>query len=459
MKPLFPFVLLCIPLVCSWAGTLHRSRDRSRDPCPADPPCTCSGAFIYCDGLNLTEVPQFHKISKTYTVGWMLYLNDNKISKIPSKAFHNFDLRRLTLSGNNITSMADDAFEGVEKNMNILNLSGNDLIYPPQALGILRNLTTFSISENPLLSFNDIMMRNWTSLESLTFGGSGITSWAWPNSLKYLPSLKTLIIKTLGVDFLRLDAFSGLENRPLFIWFQGTAFSEFPQALYTLNSMTDLMITDNVQFTDESFTAHSFDGLNALKSLYLDNTSLTAVPNISTLIELTDLTITTSPISDWDARNLMYPIKLTSLTLDKTNFNRIPTVVSRMANLESISMFQTPLSSVDRSDFTGLGNLTGVAFGYTKLDYIPDDLFHDNPNVKYVDLGHTRVQGVPNALMFLDKLSMLNLDNNTITCTCAELGWMRKFQHVENHIRILGSCSNLNNVSLFEYVWNYVPKC
>ncbi|CAJ0575042.1 unnamed protein product, partial [Mesorhabditis spiculigera] len=88
--------------------------------CPIS--CTCTESTVDCRDRGLTHIPS--NLPKSTQE---LRLEQNKITFIPAKAFHDLPhLRRLDLSQNQIVEIAPNAFSGLEK-LNSLVLYGNYL--------------------------------------------------------------------------------------------------------------------------------------------------------------------------------------------------------------------------------------------------------------------------------------------------------------------------------------------
>ncbi|CAJ0947071.1 unnamed protein product, partial [Mesorhabditis belari] len=86
--------------------------------CPVS--CTCTESTVDCRDGGLTTIPA--NLPKSTQE---LRLEQNKISYVPARAFHNLPhLRRLDLSQNQIVEIAPQAFAGLEK-LNSLVLYGN----------------------------------------------------------------------------------------------------------------------------------------------------------------------------------------------------------------------------------------------------------------------------------------------------------------------------------------------
>jgi internalin A len=101
-----------------------------------------------------------------------LSIKGNRLQKFPTTFSDVKTLVKLDLSENRISSIEDDAFDGLE-NLIELDLSFNELTYLPTSLGKLTKLKKLNLSGNKIGSLPK-EFENLTSLESLDFDGNPI---------------------------------------------------------------------------------------------------------------------------------------------------------------------------------------------------------------------------------------------------------------------------------------------
>lgn len=117
------------------------------DDCPAPSPYTCQGNVIYCDHLNLTEVPKF---SKSTNVVWDVEFHHNNIKIIENGAFKNLKLKMLLMYDNEIEVIEDDALERSENTLLVLHIYNNKLTLLPSVIRKLNELMGLDIHNNPI---------------------------------------------------------------------------------------------------------------------------------------------------------------------------------------------------------------------------------------------------------------------------------------------------------------------
>jgi internalin A len=101
-----------------------------------------------------------------------LSIQGNKLKKFPVSVSSVNTLIKLNLSENQISSIEDDAFLGLE-NLEELDLSFNELTYLPSSLGALTKLKKLNLSGNRIRSLPK-EFENLVSLESLGLDGNPI---------------------------------------------------------------------------------------------------------------------------------------------------------------------------------------------------------------------------------------------------------------------------------------------
>ncbi|XP_036752777.1 extracellular matrix protein 2 isoform X1 [Manis pentadactyla] len=177
----------------------------SRHPGPALPqamprlPSSCSLSYrtISCISAHLTHIPPLMAPQIT-----SLELIGNPITSVPDEAFNGLpNLERLDLSKNNITSagMGPKAFKLLNKLMR-LNLDGNKLVEIPSKLP--STLEELKINENNLQAIDEERLSDLNQLVTLELEGNSLSE-ANVNPLAFKP-LKSLAYLRLGRNKFRI---------------------------------------------------------------------------------------------------------------------------------------------------------------------------------------------------------------------------------------------------------------
>ncbi|XP_066897233.1 extracellular matrix protein 2 isoform X11 [Kogia breviceps] len=179
----------CCP-VCSDTGT-----PRGIPPLPSG--CSLSYKTISCISADLTQIPPLTAPEIT-----SLELIGNSITSIPDEAFNGLpNLERLDLSKNNITSsgIGPKAFKLLE-NLMRLNMDGNNLVAIPSELP--PTLEELKINENNLQVIDEESLSDLNQLVTLELERNSLSE-TNVNSLAFKP-LKSLSYLRLGRNKFRI---------------------------------------------------------------------------------------------------------------------------------------------------------------------------------------------------------------------------------------------------------------
>lgn len=332
------------------------------DDCPAPSPCTCQGSVIYCDHLNLTEVPKF---SESTNVVWDVELHHNNIKLIENGAFENLKLQMLLLYDNEIEVIEDDALEGSETTLLVLHIYNNKLTLLPSAIGKLNMLMGLDIHNNPITTISeDIIQSVSKTLSSIMLGNKEMKT--WPNSISLLEKLTSISIYDVEFQQLPDDAFKNFPDLSI-LEMISTKIRNIPSSLESLTKLEYINFVGNKMITSESFNGHDFNKLQNLMTINIVNSSIQTLPNIfSNLGNLNQLQLDSNPISS--IPDNVFPLNFSSnfwfLMLRNTTLTTVPTALSKLTNLNRIDFQRHSIQEIHDDDFKHL----------EKLEI--DDVFH-----------------------------------------------------------------------------------
>ncbi|VDK71993.1 unnamed protein product [Litomosoides sigmodontis] len=154
------------------SGIEKRAASSCRDTSVCPSACMCTKTTIDCRDRDLTHIPA--NLPPTTTE---LRLEQNQITYVPPRAFHNLHLlKRLDLSKNNIGEIGPRAFEGL-KSLNSLVLYGNSISnLPSEAFHGLINLQLLLLNANKLQCLRSDTFASLTSLNLLSLYDNQIHS-------------------------------------------------------------------------------------------------------------------------------------------------------------------------------------------------------------------------------------------------------------------------------------------
>jgi Leucine-rich repeat (LRR) protein len=157
-----------------------------------------------------------------------------------------------------------------------------------------------------------------------------------------------------------------------------------PRELGILQNLKSLSLTRNsIKSSTESL--ESITQLKNLEYLNLSNNGLTGLPDIFDKL-----------------------ICLQELDLSVNNISEYPIAINRIHTLESLIMFQNPLTIF--SDIQ-LPNLLNLCLYNNYIDFVDSE---NIPRLEYFDLYHNDLSSIPEFIYLLQNLSKLNLDGNHI---------------------------------------------
>lgn len=276
-------------ILCS-LGIFLKMLPLAEGVCPR--PCRCDGKLLYCEGLNLTDVPrnlsgalglsvrennltelheaQFAGLSQ---LTW-LYLDHNAVDVVEEGAFERLRrLKELDLSANRIESLPNGTFKPLP-NLRILDLSYNRLqALEPDLFHGLRKLTNLHLRYNALKFVPVRIFQDCRSLQFLDLGYNQLQSLA-RNSFAGLFKLTELhlehneLVKVNLAHFPRLIALKTLYMR------NNRATIVVSTLDWTWHFLEKIDLSAN---EIEYIEPHVFESVPNLKALNLDSNRLTSL--------------------------------------------------------------------------------------------------------------------------------------------------------------------------------------
>ena len=273
--------------------------------CPTDAcECRTPGPVLYCRSKNLNNVPQFGDTSMQFTE---VTLARNDITTLGADAFKTssgvgLHTGVLDLTDNQITSIDDAAFAGLEETLEVLKLDVSGMTsFPTTALAPLVNLRELYLSGFAIAAIPDNALSAMTSLRIVSFENCGIESVSNGdfanqrsslqelhlslNELSTVPVLNTLtalqVLNLHGNDRIRTigdDAFNGLSS------LQTLALSQMGVSTINANAFNSVRSTlrhlslsrngDNLIHSD----LLALQQLSQLRMLELNGNGVTQIP-------------------------------------------------------------------------------------------------------------------------------------------------------------------------------------
>lgn len=292
-------------VLCSLVISL-KSMSILGDVCPRL--CRCDAKLVYCDGLNLTEVP--HNLSSAMG----LSLRDNSLTELRERQFSSLtQLTWLYLDGNSIESVEENSFARLRR-VKELNLSTNKINgLPNSTFTALPNLRILDLSHNNIQALEPNLFYGLRKLTDLHLRH---------NAIKYVPvrsfqdcrSMQFLDLGHNRLQSLARNSFAGLvkltelhlEHNELV----KVNLAHFPRllslrSLYMDHNRATIVVStldwtyqflERIDFSGnaiEYIEPHVFDSVPNLKSLKLDLNKLTYIDQriLNSWASLTTITL------------------------------------------------------------------------------------------------------------------------------------------------------------------------
>ncbi|NWS42915.1 LRRT1 protein, partial [Probosciger aterrimus] len=253
--------------------------------------CRCEGRLLYCESLNLTEMPRnlsgmmglslrYNSLSELHDgqfTGLMqltwLYLDHNHICSVEGNAFQKLRrVKELTLSSNKITQLPNTTFRPMP-NLRSVDLSYNNLqSLEPDLFHGLRKLTTLHMRSNAIKFVPVRIFQDCRSLKFLDIGYNQLKSLA-RNSFAGLFKLTELHLE--HNDLVKVN----LAHFPRLISLQSLCLrrNKVTIVVNTLDWIWQLEKLDLSGNEIEYIEPHVFESVPHLKSLQLDSNRLTYI--------------------------------------------------------------------------------------------------------------------------------------------------------------------------------------
>jgi Leucine-rich repeat (LRR) protein len=342
------------------------------------------------------EDPLFEKYNGVYNFNEILYSQIDTLSfsgwsiaKIPKKIFQCKNLKKLDLSGNEIS---DYSFLENLTNLTTLHLSFNR-ISDYSFLEKMTNLTTLDLSRNDISDIH--FLENLTNLTTLDLNSNQISDIRFLENLTNLITLDLSGNKISDIRFLEkminLTSLDLSDNE-----ISDIRFSEKMTNLITLdlsgNKISDIRFLEN---------------LTNLITLDLSGNKISDIRFSEKMTNLTTLYLNSNQISD-----IRFLEKMTNLTSLYLNSNQISDIrfLEKMINLTSLD-----LSDNEISDYSFLEKLTNLISLYLNSNQVSDIRFLENlTNLTTLDLSRNQVSDI-RFLENLTNLTTLDLSGNKIS--------------------------------------------
>lgn len=319
-------------------------------------------SYIHCGRKQLTDIPRFTRITKTFYDE--LVLIDNQIVSIDENAFQGLRVKRVNLSGNKIHAISPHAFRELSNYLEelIIEFDSTILHYIPDAIqSNLINLRSLKLIE---LNFTHLNNRTFTKFRKL----------------------EHLTIRKSNIHSLDINAFFSLTN------------------LRSLN-------LDQNHLTDSSWNALIEHSLQ-LESLSLSQNQFKSLKNLR-FPSLKHLDLSSNGLEMIENNHLP---SLEKLYLQNNDLNSLQlTFLSSVKDLKELNLDFNRLTFLPEKIFQKNSKLIYLSLQGNDLNYLTDASLIGLKNLLHLNLARNRLQFVNSQRPFrhLNTLKILNLDRNS----------------------------------------------
>ena len=300
--------------------------------------------LVYIKTSELTNI--LHKLGNLQ----ILDLSGNQMSELPDSVGNLSNLRELDLHFNNIRELPDSI--GSLKNLKVFNLSSNRIRELPDSIGGLKNLQDLDLSYNQIGELPE-SIGGLKNLQDLNLSSNRIRE--LPESIGSLKGLQTLDL-----------SFNNLNT--------------LPPTIGELKSLQTLNLSNN----QINVLPDSLHKLSNLGELYLHNNQISKLPDsIGNLSNLQILNLGSNEISELPP-TIGGLKSLQTLDLSFNKLNKLPPTIGELKKLEDFNPSYNQLSKLPPI-IGELRNLRKLNVQGNKLETLPTSL-------KKLDLESLNVQ-------------------------------------------------------------------
>ncbi len=400
-----------------------------------------------------------------------LILDGNSISNIPARAFLGLEqLISLKIYNNEIRTIDADALEGLLE-LASLTLNGNPLATLPGSLfSHTRKLAQLSISDSGLSELPGSLFTSTPNLIYLYLSGNPLLREIRSDAFLGLTNLKTMLLQKNNISTLSRDAFRDLRSLDA-LFLQFNPIRRIEREL--LRPCVSLKILEAVSCQLEYIHEDALEMNEQLLSLNMGNNNLQRIPpglfRNSLFISVISLQFNEIDLDSTSANTFENLQQLRSVFLDNNVITSVPRGFLAGANiLEQISFRNNRIGNIESGAFddlrrTGIVSLSSnnlqqlpaslvrqmsmlvsLDMSFNNLVSIPDDFFSGNPLLRSLNLRGNSLQSWPNnALNDKTHLSDLNLASNRISNLGQSSLWgLESIQNIDLRGNALTSVSN-----------------
>ncbi|KAL2731350.1 chaoptin-like [Vespula squamosa] len=371
----------------------------------------------------------------------ILLLRNNFLTKLKAEVFKGAGkLKELSLSFNHLTELDDDCFIGIEKSLDILELSfafATDN-FPQRALRPLSNLLWLVLDNNNFQSIEPTAFYSFQQLRYINLES---------NRLHYLPERiflssvhPELRDVKLGYNFLEMIPESTFHN-----------LTEL-RSLDLTGNRIKILVSDSIMDCPKLVTIslaynriykmdrNAFYGLSSLRFLHLEfnrltvldldafseiggtefalNVSYNAISFIdsgSTTNNLTHLDVSFNNITHLPTETFCGTPDLLTLDLRNNFITSLEPGTFALNQLQVLNLRNNKIEALRKQSFYGLHSLQQLDLGNNEVAQLSTEQFRNLKNLRILNLSGNKIRSLPRDVFEGTRLEILDLSHNKFT--------------------------------------------
>ena len=331
-----------------------------------------------------------------------LSLKGRKLSQIPDALIKLTDLEVLDLSDNELTELPEGA-----KNLNQLTtlvLSGNKLEKLPSNVCLLKTLTTLDVAYNMIKTVPEAIT-NLNQLTKLNLSFNEIE--VLPKAVCQLKKLTSLDVNSNPIKIIPKEITNLHQLSTLRV--ANTMITALPSFLCQLKRLANLDVSRN----EMVILSRTFSSFSKLHTLNLSASKLEELPESLFLLKrLTSLDVSWNRLKKIP-KNIEDLHQLTTLRLEGNNLFELPEAIGKLERLTALDVSHNRLRSLP-SAIQCLTNLKTLLLSCNKLYLLANGIFRLK-SLSTLDAGYNEIQNIPERVSNLTELTTLQLAGNELT--------------------------------------------
>ena len=408
---------------------------------------------------QLTHLPQ--NIFANLSLLIKLNISCNKLSSLRINVFSRLSLlKELDMSENCLTALNQDIFVALGDNLEILNISSNQLSKLPLKLfnGLVK-LKKLNLSNNQLNEVKSGIFDQQVKLEYLNLKLNNLEI-IENNTFAKTQNLNELLLSSNNINILNEDTFSGLVNLKKLDLSNNKIVTLEQSVFNKLTNLLDLHLDTNHL---ETLNKNIFQKTKKLRYINISNNQLTDLDDATfqnlkglKFLQLYGNLLTkfnSKLINSIDKKIHIKLLNLSSNKIEKLDDN----LFDNLPSLEKLDLSKNKLEELNEDIFVKLINLTELHIDNNNLIHLKGKLFQKLTQLKTLNLNNNQLvaleEGTLNELVVLQDL---NLSFNRIKALEYSIFWnltqLKSLNLEANRLKVLEPALFSNLIKLTKLI-------